>query len=221
MRLGYACLEIGAYERAVRELEGALEAATATNLHQAIALAQHNLGLALARVGRLDDAKRLEMAAINAFHAQGDARLERASRIYYAEIVMLGGDLAGAGSELQSLLDESHDRTPTRALALASLARVRVRQKDAAAALACAEQAIAMLEEFGGVDEGEALMRLAHVEALHLADRIADATSALATARTRLHDRASRIADPALRTLFLETVPENKQTLSFGLPLKS
>jgi serine/threonine protein kinase/tetratricopeptide (TPR) repeat protein len=221
VRLGYACLEIGAYDRAVRELEGALAAARGMSLHQATALAQHNLGLALARVGRLEEARTLELEAVRAFQAQGDARLERASRIYYAEIAMLGGDLEGAGQELGTLLEESKDRTPTRALALAALARVRVRQRDAASALEHADQAMAMLAEFGGVDEGEALMRLAHVEALRLADRIAEAEAALALARTRLHDRAARIADPALRRLFLEAVPENAETLAFGFPEKS
>jgi tetratricopeptide (TPR) repeat protein len=214
VRLGYACLEIGAYERAVRELEGALAAAQAMGLHQATALAQHNLGMALARVGRTDEARKLELQAVRSFQAQGDARLERASRCYLAEIVMLAGELDVAGAELQSVLEDSPERSPTRALTLASLARIRVMQKRPAEALALASEAMDMLTAFGGVDEGEALMRLAHVEALLLAGQ--DASAPLRTAHDRLQQRALRIADPLLRKLFLDAVPENALTLSLA-----
>jgi eukaryotic-like serine/threonine-protein kinase len=110
----------------------------------------------------------------------------------------------------------SQEKSPTRALALGSLARVRVKEGRAAEALPLAEEAMAMLAAFGGVDEGEALMRLAHVEALLAVGQNDAAQAALRTARDRLNERAARIADPLLRRMFLDAVPENARTLALA-----
>jgi tetratricopeptide (TPR) repeat protein len=217
VRLGYACLEIGDYGRAVRELRAALAAAQAMGLHQATALAHHNLGLALAREGELVEARALEEEAVRAFATQGDRRLEIASRIYLAEILIMAGDLPAADATLNALITEDGEgATPTKAYALACLARIRVRQGRADEAHAQAQAAMAMLEEMGGVDEGEAMIRLAHVEGLLGVGREAEAKAALGRARDRLLERAALIRSAALRTSFLERVPENARTLALA-----
>jgi len=217
VRLGYACLEIGDYPRAVRELRAALTQAQAKGLHQATALAYHNLGLALAREGALDEARELEEEAVRAFAAQGDRRLEMASRIYLAEILILAGDLPAADAMLHALIrDAGEGATPTKAYALACLARTRVRQGRSDEADSFARAAMAMLEEMGGVDEGEAMIRLAHVEGLLGVGRVDEAKAALGRARDRLLERAALIRSTALRTSFLEHVPENAGTLALA-----
>jgi serine/threonine protein kinase/tetratricopeptide (TPR) repeat protein len=217
VRLGYACLEIGDYGRAVKELRAALAQAEAMGLHQATALAHHNLGLALARQGKLVEARALEEEAVREFAAQGDGRLEMASRIYLAEILILAGDLPAADAMLKSLITDAGDgSSPTKAYALACLARTRVRQGLADEAMTHAQAAMAMLEEMGGVDEGEAMIRLAHVEGLLGVGRDDEAKAALTRARDRLLDRAALIRSPELRASFLERVPENARTLALA-----
>jgi len=59
-----------------------------------------------------------------------------------------------------------------------------------------------------------AFVRLAHAEALHATGAHDAARHAIAEARTRLFVIADRIADPAYKQRFLESVPENARTLA-------
>ena len=101
-----------------------------------------------------------------------------------------------------------------RATALALLARSRLAQGRAGDALGPAEEAFAQLEAAGSVEEGEALVRLAHAEALEAAGRRGEALAARAAARARLLERAARLRDPGLRERFLTQVPDHAATLT-------
>jgi hypothetical protein len=79
VRVGYAWARLGGYERAIDTLRSALSAARTFGLPAALALAQHNLGIALGRgatrprdVDRLTGARDVEEAAALAYRAQGD-----------------------------------------------------------------------------------------------------------------------------------------------------
>jgi hypothetical protein len=61
-----------------------------------------------------------------------------------------------------------------------------------------------------------AFVRLAHAEALHATGARDAAHRAIAGARTRLVSVADRIADPAYRRSFLDSVPENARTLALA-----
>lgn len=216
VRLGYACLEIGDYQRACRELKSALAEAEQLGIHQAVALAKHNLGLALSRIGEHVEAEKLESEAVAIFRAQGDQRLERASRIYLGEIYLAAGNLGAAARHMEYVEQSTPEKNPVRAYALGQLARVRVLEGRAPEALVLAEEAFALYEALGGIDEGESVLRLALAEAQEALGRHDEAKQTLAEARRRLLERADRIVDPELRAMFLERVPENRATL--GLP---
>ena len=96
--VGYACLEIGAYAEAERALRDALEVGTRLGLHSVVATAKHNLGRALQARGLLDEALAIETEALESFHAQGDRRLEGASRCYLSNILLERGELDAAGA---------------------------------------------------------------------------------------------------------------------------
>jgi hypothetical protein len=96
------------------------------------------------------------------------------------------------------------------------LAWVRLQAGSAEQALEPAMQAVEQLELAGEVEDGEALARMAHVEALLRNDRIPEALAALQTAKERLLQRAEKIADREARQLFLSAVPENKRTLELA-----
>jgi serine/threonine protein kinase/tetratricopeptide (TPR) repeat protein len=212
LNVGYAQMQVGAYAEAERALSEGLVEAERMGLKSARPYARHNLGLALARLGRLDEARAAEEEAVAAFRASGDRRLEAASRSYLATILLLGGSLDRAAEEAGAVAGDPRAAPALRACALATLADVRLRERRAPEALEAAREAHAILASLGGLEEGEALIRLVWAEALEAEDAAA-ARAAIAEARERLLARAAKIADPALRQSFLERVPENALTL--------
>ena len=74
--------------------------------------------------------------------------------------------------------------------------------------------AAALLEDLGGTHEGEAFIRLEHAQVIAAAG--GDGRDAIVAARARLLDRASRIADPAVRSTFLSNVPEHALTIELA-----
>ena len=215
-KLGYAGMLLGAYPEAEAALRGALEVSERLGLRPVSAGAKHNLGLVLALVGRLEEAEAVEREAIQAFVEQRDLRLEQASHGYLARILMMAGDLDAASREIQVQVGQSAPGSPGRAHALANLAQIQLAGGDDAGALASAREALRLLEEIGGTDEGESEVRLVYAEALWAAREPAAARAALEAAQRRLHERAGKIAEPRWRASFLESVPENARTLALA-----
>jgi serine/threonine protein kinase/tetratricopeptide (TPR) repeat protein len=215
--VGYAYLELGAHREAEQALRDALSAGERMGLSHACALARHNLGLALALQGRLEEARTLESEAAAAFEAQGNRRLEGGARIYLAMILTMLGDLETADQEARlAVVVVSAPSPPGRAQALATLAQVKLARASIAEALDAAREAMELLESLGGLDEGESLVRLMYAEALAAAGDHARAREAIAAARHRLLERAAKISDPGWRRSFLERVPENARTMSLA-----
>jgi tetratricopeptide (TPR) repeat protein len=218
-RLGYAHLEIGQHALAERTLTEAMATAQQLGLRNVVATARHNLGLVLSRLGRHAQAKAVEEEAVIAFRASRNRRMEGASLEYLALIHLAAGDLALAESAARQALAVA-SAPPALPLNQAEswsiLARVLLARDatDEAARLAIA--GVEQLERLGGIDDGEAIIRLTHAQALRAVGRTAEADAVLVLARLRLHERAARIADPALRQVFLTEVPENAQTLADG-----
>lgn len=209
--VGFAMLELGVAEEAERSLRAALASAERLGLPPTAAAARHMLGLALARQGRLEEARAIEARAVADFAAQGDARMEAGSRLYLADILRLAGDLDGAEHEARAALEAEATPAPVIPTALGTLARVLLAAGRAPEALAAAAQGVARLEEVA-VEEGEADLRLALAESLHAIGDEAAAREAIRTARARLEERAARIADPVWRRSFVDNVPANART---------
>src|SRR5262249_43494378 len=112
-------------------------------------------------------------------------------------------DVAAAAPPLPLNLSES----------LAILAQTLLAQRRADDARTAAAEALRMLEELGGIDDGGAVIRLTWAEALDATGDPAGARAAILAARERLLHRAHKIADPATRDSFLNVVPENARTL--------
>ncbi|HVY48407.1 MAG TPA: tetratricopeptide repeat protein, partial [Minicystis sp.] len=205
----YAYVELGAYAPAEQALRQVLATAERLGLKDLAAGARNNLGIALGRLGKLDEARAVETAAVRASVAQSNRRLESGCRTYLAIILLLASDLRGAEREARAAVDILSVAPPMRAHALGTLARVLIAQGRPAEALAAADEARRLAEE--GVEEGESLISLAYAEALG-ANGL-DARAAVAAAADRLRERAERISDPGWRASFLENVPENARIL--------
>lgn len=216
--VGFAYLEVGEYERARDCLRAALDTAETMRLAYVAALAAHNLGLALARTGNIDEARDVEFGAADSFRAQGNTRLEAASRNYLALIEVEAGDLERAEQEAMAAAQLLPRGQPVRAHALATLAFVILRRDPARSveALQHADEAMETLRAVKMMDAGDAIIRLAYVEALRACGRNDDASQALADAREHLLARAATISIPARRESFLRRVPENARTLELA-----
>lgn len=216
VNMGSVLLEVGDYEGALASLEDGLAVAERLGIQPITALARCNIGLSLARLGRLEDGAAVEREAVRAFEAQGDLRMEGACRIYLAAILQLAGDLDGAEATAREACELLADLPATRACALGRLAAVLLERGDATAALEAATEAVDLLDSLQGTDEGEALARLVHAEALRATGEDGPAYEALAAARERVLERADRITHDAWRETFLTAVPENARTLELA-----
>ena len=214
--LGFAQASVARYEAAARELREALATAERMALPALAAYAKHTLGYVVAQLGAHDEAIALESEAVDSFTAHGDARLAGGSRVYLGLILAQRGDLAAAEEELDRALGGLASVPPVRAYALAARARVRLGRGHPIEALADAGEAYAVLRTLGGIEEGEAVVRLAWVEALLAAGRRDEAREVSVEARARLFERAARISDEEMRDGFLARVAENARTLALA-----
>jgi tetratricopeptide (TPR) repeat protein len=216
VHLGFAYNEVGAYEQAEQALREALAAAERMGLYNVVATAKNNLGIVLARLGRLDEAHAVETEAILDSAQQGDRRMEGGSRHYLATIFELQGALEEAELEARRSAELLLVAPPLRAHVLATLARIRLARGRPGEALATAREAMSELEKLGGLEEGEAVVRLVHAESLAAASLDEEAKRAVDEAKDRLLARADKIHDARWRESFLTNVPENARTLALA-----
>jgi tetratricopeptide (TPR) repeat protein len=210
--VGFANIALGRYAAAEDALRDALAGAERMNLAVTAAIARHNLGYAVAMLGRLDEGIELERQAVHDSHAQGDRWIEAVSETYHAVLALRAGDPAEAAAAASRAAQLS-DR-PNRALATALLARAELALGERRAARASATSAFELLQELGGIEDGDALVRLVHAEALVASGEHAEAATAIREAATHLRRRADAISDAELRQSFLENVPEHAETLA-------
>ncbi len=169
--------------------------------------ANHNLGPALAGLGRLEEARVAEQAAVDWFGACADVRLDAGSRCYLADILMQLGRLGEARLVAASAVARLHEVPTLRAFALAVLADVELASGRAEAALASASAGMQIFEETGGLEHGELLLRVVHADALHRTGEQDEALDRLSEAAEILARQAAAFADPARRRAYVEAVP--------------
>jgi tetratricopeptide (TPR) repeat protein len=213
--LGYFFVELGSYARAETVLREALSSAKAMNLGNIVAATKGNLGLALALTGRIDEALVEETQSLALLKEQRDFRLLSGTLSYLAVIHTLRGRLDEAEREARAAAEAAATIAPGLAFALGRLADVLLAQGKNAEALEVATRAFTILEQLGGVDEGDALIRVVYAEALHVAGD-PRAKEAARSARDHLNLRADKIKDPAWRSSFLGNVPENVRTMELA-----
>ncbi len=211
-----ACIELGAYGEAERALGDALASAQQMGLSGVTADVLHHQGALLARLGDPETAVSRAEGAIEAFVAQGDRRMEAAARLYRATFLAEASNLERAEHEVHAAMDVPGAPPPLQAMAWAVLARIHLQSAGAHKAEAPAREANRILEALGGVEEGEAYIRLVFAETLEALGEHDAALEAIKTARVRVLERAAMIQDPAWKQSFLERVRENARTLELA-----
>ena len=209
--LGHVYAELGAYGESVEMLQDLLFASRRLGLGYLEAAARNNLARSLLGLGRLGEAEAAALDAVRMFAVQGDERMEGNTHAYLAAAAHGAGDLERAEVEARRAV-ELLVRVPTlQPHALAVLSAILLAGGRTAAALETARLAVASVDR---VEEGEALIRLVHAEALEASGDHAAAREAIAFARDRLLARAAKFANAAWRRSFLEQVAENARTLA-------
>ncbi|MDI3282944.1 serine/threonine-protein kinase [Polyangium sp. 15x6] len=215
----HARIQLGLFAEAERDLVELLGEARRLGLYNVAALAKQNLGPALAARGALEEAERHLREAMADFAQQSNRRQEGRARIYLSALLLARGDLEAAEIEAEGAAEALAAIGPLRAFALAAWARALLAQGNWPSGLGIAGAAMGLFASLGGMEEGEALLRLVYAEALVASGSAASGKHAIFQARTRLLARANRMTDGATRESFLERVPENARTMELGREL--
>ena len=214
--LGHALGVIGRYALAERTLRDAATAAERIGLPGAVAHAAQNLGLVLAREGKLEEARAMESTSIETWRTLRNPRMEGGSRMYLATIAELAGDLDAAEREARAAVEALASVPPVRCYALAILAHVLLQRNKTPEALQHAQESMRLLEQLGQIEEGESAVRLIHAEVHHQLGQVDTAKASIEAARDRLLARSAKIRDSEWRRCFLENVRENARTLALA-----
>ena len=204
-------VELGLPDQAAAMLVDAMQEAKRLNLVHLTAGAQHNLGLALGRLGRFDEALALEREALSGFQRH-DHRLEGGARVSVALIALWAGKTELGRSEARQALAILREAAPPLVpVALAALAALDLASGAPDAAVAHCVEAEALMHAASGIEYGETLLVVTHAQALVALGRGGEAAAVARAGAERLQARADLLADPELRVAFLENVPENVQ----------
>jgi tetratricopeptide (TPR) repeat protein len=214
--LAYAYAELGEFARAEDVLKQLLATTERLGLPRIAAYALQNLSTTLESAGRAPEARASATRAAELGKEIRDPRAEGAARIYLSRIVLDAGEVEAALTEAQAAVDKLAQHTPLLALARAILAAALVRAGRREEAHTEIEAAMTFVESHGGIEDGEARVRLVYVEVLSALGEHERARDAILAARERLITRAARITNPAWRESFLTRVPDNVRTMSLA-----
>ena len=207
---GLAYLMLGAYPLAEEILHEALAVAQRLGIDRMAAVTEHNLGIAIARQGRVAEAITCELHAIDELHARGDQRVEGGAWTHVAHMRLQMGDIAGGREAVEKALPLLNDFPPS----ARSRSRPRGRcgsWKGPPRRRSRARRGRARSWRARGAPGGEATVRLVYARALDAAGRPEDARRAMNDALLHLMARAEKIADPVWRQSFLTNVAENAE----------
>jgi tetratricopeptide (TPR) repeat protein len=214
LNLGVSLGHAGELDRGEQKLREALSLSERMGLARFRAYTLQNLGHLLAQRGALEEAREMEERAIALGASMNDVRLLGCAHAYLSAILRERGALDAALAEADLAVDRLRAARPLLPLAIATRSRALTSLGRHEDALAAATEALALTEELGTVEEGDAVVRLAHVEALSALGRTNDAAEARRLAREQLLSRAARITDPERRARFLADIPDHARTMA-------
>ncbi|WP_437759325.1 serine/threonine-protein kinase [Sorangium sp. So ce1389] len=218
MRVNLSVLQqqLGAYGPAESTLHEAKRVAVELNLPYVATSATIQLARISVSRGQSTTAKALMGVIVEEARAVGDGRHLGQALLLLTQALLNLGELAEARAQGTTAIDETQAYPGSHALAQGTLAHILLRQGHSIEALAAARTGIELLERIGGLEENDALVHLAWIEALHACGQGDTARTALAAARDQLRAEADAIESPALRRSFLEAVPEHARILALA-----
>ena len=212
---GWALSELGAYKASETVLRDARDAAERLGLATVANDVKLRLGHLYVRTSRSEEAVRTTQEVIATYAAQRDRVGEGRARAYLAGVHYFAGHNAEAESEELRALPLLEHAPPYRAALMAFMTLTLIHKGASPDEIYLAgSEAMRLLEQVGGVAEGEALIRLAYAESLHASGDLAGARTAIIAARDRLIARAATIKNAEHKYTFLHVVREHIRTLA-------
>jgi eukaryotic-like serine/threonine-protein kinase len=204
--------DLGLLEEAEEKLTAVLSAAQRMELGFVSTVVLMNLCQVRAHLGHFDQARAAGEKAVALARKQGDPRIEGGTNVYLSTNACLQGRLMEAEAYARAATKMLENIGPVLPAALAALSRSLLYQGKSPEALVPAEEAYRLLEVAGGVEDGEASIRLAYAESLSAVGREREAERVIRDAWQRLTERAAAIQDPSWREKFLSRLPDHART---------
>ncbi len=210
--IGNAFLLLGGYQHALSVFEETIRMAEPMLL-DFVGLARANLAVAHAHLQRLEAARTEIDTALRQARAQGHRRAEAIILVYLARILVTAGDSAGASNAVADAERAAEQLPSIRAYALGVAATIRLERREMQKAEKLAQQAMQIIDQLHGIEEGEFLVRLTYAQVLRARGCELDAKRIMKESRRRLLKRAEKISESAWRKSFLNNVPDNRELL--------
>lgn len=214
--IGLGHLKLGDYEKAEGLFRELLEAVSRMHIGTLGAEVEHWLGVAVAAQGNLEEARLIEEHSVAIAVADGAKWIEGRARACLASMLLRLGLPEQAEVEARRAMDVSRNSPAVHALALGALAEIRFECGAPEETLSLTNDALELLSTVGGIEEGEALVRLLHAQALRATGDVEASRVAILEARDRLLERASRISDESMRCGMLERVQAHARTIALA-----
>lgn len=211
--VAFVMLELGLFEPAAPTLEEALRLGRTLGVGPVEAGARATMALCQLRLGRPREAIELACEAVAYAETQGIPRFVGAAHLYEGLARLALGETTGAETAVSAAIADFAATPAYRAFALGVRARIRLQGPEPASAGADARAAMALLRQLGGLEAGECLVRLSHIEVLETEGRAADARRAASIAQNQIRLRATAILDPFIRAQFM-AIPEHTAVLA-------
>jgi tetratricopeptide (TPR) repeat protein len=209
--LGIYLGELGQLEEAEFHIKRVLTTARKLDLKHLLTGSLQALTNFLAYHGLFDQARVAGSEAIAAATAGNDRWFQGFAQAYLSVTEFLASNPIPAEAYARDAMATWGDVPFARPFAVALLARALVAQGRVAEALPHAREAYAQLEKMGGVDDGEATIRLALAECVIATGDREAAQRAATSAAEWLQARADKIDHPPYRESFLTRIPEHRR----------
>ncbi|ACY14484.1 serine/threonine-protein kinase PknK [Haliangium ochraceum] len=208
--------ELGYFDHAAALGERNMEFCRQSGIQQAITYGKVNLGYILSYCeGRLPDARRLLLESIEECRQVGNPRLEGWAQGHLTWVNHQAGAHEAAERGAARAVELLPKSPGLQAWTMAARARALLALGQPQPAIQHAREAMRLLDQLGGLLQGESLPPLVLAQALHASGDHEAAIMAIRDAAVRLHRRAGRLPEPAWRTHFL-AMPQNALTLQLA-----
>jgi adenylate cyclase len=206
---------LGCYEEAEAAARRGLELAHDLGSRASLSTAEMTLGVVLAAMGRVTEAIRYLMSALEKATEIGRVALE--ARIWLALAGISEGEEAADCAKRARELAARTGLVHVDILALARLAEIALDEGDSSSADRMSAEALAKLYKHGSIQGPEEVVLYARGKVLAAAGRNREAAAMFEEAQETIRTKADRIEDPEVRHHFLEDVHPNAAILELEL----
>ena len=206
---GFALVEVGLYHEAIHLLTAVVPQTESLGISRIASLARMNLGISLARVGRLNDALVTLQAAIDGFAAG------QVHRVLATNYMAIAYRLAGRPEAAEGVLRTAIAAMPSQTLwdSRSTLAQVLLDQGRNAEAFELVKEPQTARVVLTSSEGGVSRQSLVKAESLWARGERQAALDALQHAVRDLQARAAQIGDPEIRQSYLQQVPDHARLL--------